>query len=339
MARALPPGICLHPLGYRAFVRLFHGSGGLKSKVFPKGTSLLDIRRWREEQRGTPIIRPQTSSGFAADAERYLKAVRGMPTYDWREKDIQAWVAVFGHTQRKLITAADIRAQLAEWRTRYAASTVNHRRTALMHLYTVLDGRSAVNPVRDVPRCQEPEPTARGLSYAVIEGILGEMEDSATKARLSVIAYVGLPHAQLVKLTPADIDIKGRTIYVAGRSKGKGTRGKRIPITEQGAQALASFVAHDAFGKFSTSSMRKAFRLACQKQGPDGCLAKVRPYDLRHSFGSLVYQLSGDIKATQELMLHSSSRMTERYTVAAVAGRLTAATQLVSLTGHTDKNP
>src|SRR6185295_12121548 len=40
-------------------------------------------------------------------------------------------------------------------------SAVNKRRTALQHLFTVLDGKSAPNPVKNVPKFREPDPRTR----------------------------------------------------------------------------------------------------------------------------------------------------------------------------------
>jgi integrase len=49
---------------------------------------------------------------------------------------------------------------------------------------------------------------------------------------------------------------------------------------------------------------------------------KPRPYDLRHSFLTEAYRVSRDIRATQELALHTDVRMTRRYTLGAVDERL-----------------
>jgi integrase len=51
----------------------------------------------------------------------------------------------------------------------------------------------------------------------------------------------------------------------------------------------------------------------------------LKPYDLRHSFGTRVYQASGDLHATGRLMGHRDSKTTERYIGAAVDPRLAAA--------------
>jgi integrase len=51
-------------------------------------------------------------------------------------------------------------------------------------------------------------------------------------------------------------------------------------------------------------------------------LTGLRPYDLRHSFGSAVYAATGDLRAAQQLLGHASQRMTDRYTLSAVPERL-----------------
>ena len=331
MARPLPRGIRPHKYGLIASVRIYQGPGGLKTKVFPPGTSLLLIREWRDTQRATAQVIPRRkpASGFKADAETYLRAVKGMASYQDRARDIQAWVAVFGQTPRRQITAAAIQAQLAMWDL--SASSLNHRRTALMHLWRVLDGKTAANPVRDVPKRREPEATARGLSYAVIEAIFAAMPDSATKARLKVIAYTGIPHASLGRISRLDVSLEARTVYVPGREKGKGTRGRRLPLTDQGVEAFKALIRWDAFGKFSHSSMYKSFKLARDRVGVDGCLKQVSPYWLRHSFASHVYAVTGDIRATQVLLGHSTQALTNRYTLAAVDARLVEAINRVNV--------
>jgi integrase len=134
---------------------------------------------------------------------------------------------------------------LENWRLQgLAASTVNHRRTALQHLWTVLNGRNNPNPVRDVPKQQEPEPAVRALPYTQIEAILAALPDvgqglsgkardgdSKTKARLRVMAYTGIPAAQLRRLKPEHIDWDAGTMRVSARRKGAAQRAGRCRST------------------------------------------------------------------------------------------------------------
>lgn len=316
MPRELPTGIYKTKTGYRAFVRLSQDK--LASARFGPDVPLSTIKQWRESQRvdyrrHPTIVSTAPSEGFTRDAESYLKAVKGMASYTDRKRDIDWWIRVFRERPRDSIQSHEIAAALATLKR--SASAHNHKRTALAHLWRVLDGKAARNPVRDVPKRREPDAEPRGLPYAMIRQIFDAMPESATRARLMVMAWTGIPPAQLKTITPADIEPS--RVYVRGRAKGHGTKGRWMPLSPDGAAAFKAFRKTDAFGPFSHSSMYKSFRLACEKVDPVK-LAGVRPYDLRHSFGTQVYAASGDIRATQILMGHSKPEMTNRYTLGAV---------------------
>jgi len=328
-------------VGFRAVVSVFdreQRKGRLVTKRFPKGTERVAMSTWRQEQRvlarQAPITAPSEpvdTKGFAGDAARYLKAVAAMPSFSDRERDIARWVQLFGERQRATITSTDIASALAAWAKTKGAATVNHRRTALMHLWTVLDGRSAANPVKAAPKYREPDPAPRGIPYALIRRILDKMPTTKAKARLSVIAWTGLPHAQVARITPGDVDLERRVLRVPGRNKGRGTEARALPLTVEAVSALKVFAAVGAWGEFSRSSVRKSFALACTKVAAEEAkkpartrvsVAGLRPYDLRHSFGTELYRATGDIRATQLLMGHSRVEMTHRYTLGAVDERL-----------------
>ena len=112
-----------------------------------------------------------------------LRAVQALPTFKTRKNDIERWIAIFGTRQRDTITSTEIRGQRDTWMKQprakdkppYAASTINHWLRALSNLWTVLDGRRAPNPVRDVPEVIEPDPLPRALSFTTIDAILDHM--------------------------------------------------------------------------------------------------------------------------------------------------------------------
>lgn len=376
MARRLPTGITkVFERGawtgrYRVFVWLNvktiqHPKGRIASKIFPKGTSTEAMKAWREAQRVDARRTPQkpaaSADDFAADCQRYLTAVAAMPSFTDRARQIREWLIVFdGPCTRAQIEPAHIRAARDRWLTvgpkrvhvkdaatgkrvwvekptPLSASTVNGRLRALENLYTVLDGRRAYNPVREVPEADPPDDTPRAIPRDVVAAIIAALpdhgrpangkrpEDSMTKARLSVMAFTGLSHSQLARVLPADLDLKARTLYLRPRHKGKRTRtgkGQTIPLLPAAVAAFKHFAALECWGKFSRHSMRKSFRRACAVLGlPD----TLRVYDIRHGFGSQLYAASGDIDATAIMMGHRDIRTTRRYTMAAVDPRLRAA--------------
>lgn len=305
--------------GTRAQIRIH---GVLHRKHFKRGTEPLTIKQWLLAQE-IKYRKAQNASGqFRADAVSYLKAVAAMPTYTERQGHIEEWITVFGDTLRSAITSDQIRAQLHAWKAAgKAASTVNHRRTALMHLYRVLDGRSGANPVKDVPKFREPSPLARTVPSAMMVKILGKLSGK-TKARAHVLAYTGITHAQLEQIQSDHVDPKARTVMVPGRRKGAGSATSVRQLTTKGLKAFALMERHQAWGEFDRFNFRRALRAACTAAGVD---PPIRPYDLRHYFGSELYRRSGDIRAVQILMGHSTPTLTHRYTLGAVDPRVAAA--------------
>jgi integrase len=97
-----------------------------------------------------------------------------------------------------------------------------------------------------------------------------------------------------------------------------------IPLSARGVHAFRRFVALGCWGPFSRSSMRQSFKRACAALEIPVTLT---PYQLRHSFGTLVYASSGDLHATGLLLGHRDARTTARYALGAVDPRLAATVQ------------
>lgn len=330
--RDLGPNLRVTPYGYQAYVTV-HGRPIFKR--FKTTATLTEMRAWVAITRGEQLTstspfapKPKGRRGhFDADARRYLAAVTAMPTFKRRKAHIEEWIAVFSSTRRDRITAADIQAQLHTLKvTGLSASSVNHRRTALMHLYTKLDGKSAPNPVRDVEKFREPTPQPLGVAYPILEKILAKMPASKQKARALVIAYVGIPHALLKQITEDMVDWTARTVWVPERRKGKGMPARLVPLTPKGLAAFTAMRRYDAWGSFNNSRLREAWNAA---RIAAGITEHIWPYRLRHSFGTYAYARTGDLHAVKELLGQSDIKLTARYAAAAVPARLQAAVALM----------
>lgn len=376
-AKPLPPGIYRHGAGYRAVVSCGRGRPPVR-RHFAADATIKEMQRWRDETQTTlKATRKQRAFAgtFEADAKKYLQTVAAMTSIKERTADINLWVSIFGTKRRDLITAADIRIYRDQWMIAprgftddgkplepYAASTINHRLRALSNLWTVLDGRRAPNPVREVPEVTEPDPMPRGLPYATVEAILSHLGDrgqtpkghgrkpilrqirrarsqkekaalaalpisappkSKTLPRLRVMAYTGLTPAQLGRMVPTDVDLASDvpSMLIRRRSKGKGAKPRREILLPQAVEAFTMFAERDCWGKFSPSSVRKSFLLAIKRARaaghdiPDG----VRPYDLRHSFGGMVFAATKSLEATQRMLSHEKRQTTMRYTLTGVS--------------------
>ena len=315
--------------------------GTQREKRFPPDTPLRTIRAWQDHMRvALRAADPRRChTNFKTDATAYLARVRRTASYRERERNIGLWIDDFGPRRRHSITTDEIARVLQRWeREGYAASTLNHRRGALMHLWSMLDGQTADNPVTRIPRYKEPRPEPRGLSWEEVEQILVAMPDrgqpiagqtlddaSKTKVRLAVIAFTGLTHSQLKQLRPQDVFWRESAIKAPARSKGQGASAQVIPVTRRGLAALARFAELDCWGTFSNASLNKSFQRACAKVGIIG----KRAYDLRHTFGTEMYRRTHDPLVVQQLMLHRSSETTRRYILGAVPDALQRAVDAV----------
>lgn len=376
MSRArLPRGIRRTPYGYQANVGVGGRTKWKRFRFAPDVTeaqAIEQIQFWRKSLKPAvkqPIARPApvpepSGETFGAAVARYLPAKAAMPSYTDRVREIADWLRVLGaDTPRSAITRVQLQSQRETWALAgKSASWINNRLTALSNLWTVLDGRRAPNPAREVPLVDRPDPEPRGLPYALVKQLLAILPDrgrrlkdrgylkhqgeSKTKARLAVIAYTGLAHVQIKRLEPSDINWDENWIFVRSRKKGAAGRAKgRVkPLTVEGLIALRHFAAVDAWGTFSNSSVWKTFQRACRalatkpqirkrwlQQGID--LLQLRPYDLRHSYATAVLAGTGNLAETQQLMAHADVRTTMRYASAVVPAHLTAAMERVRFGG------
>lgn len=343
--RTLPSGIRLKGDKYQAYVRV---NGVLKAKTFPLDTPLSAMKTWRLRARlamqdGASV--DGDGPTLAADAVRYLELVESMRTFRDRKYHVRQWVAVFGHRTRASITPLQIRQQLEKWRStgsstggRLSPATLNLRRTALLALYTTLDGKHMPNPVKDVPPYSERESIIdRSQPYDVWNALLGRLkQNSQTRARLTLILWTGLPHQQVMALRPEHIDLESERIYVLPRRKGSGVSGRWLPLLPQAVVAAREFIRLKCWGRFSQPSMHSALERAVAAENKSRVkrrlhpLPKIRPYDARHSFGTMIASIVTDDRSVQEFMLHSTAQQTRRYTEGATSSRLEAAKLLIT---------
>jgi integrase len=298
---------------------------------------LTEMKRWCETTRVQALSGQRVSRSdnvLAGDVAHYLEQVRSMPTYKWRKADLDRWIDALGpEMDRREITPTTIRAQLERWRADgYAANTVNHRRTALMHLFTILDGRSAPNPAKDVQRYRPEDRGPRFMSPNVLQTILDHMKPSQTKARLSLMRWTGWPQMTLARLTPTDIRWD-EAVYVRRRRKGHGVTAEWLPLIPQAWEALREFKRMGCWGSFSRDSMNASWKRAVantiadprvRQETKDAIVSDSVPYDLRHSWATLLAMVTRDDTAVGKALQHSDARQTAHYMKAAGDLRLAA---------------
>lgn len=353
--KRLAEGIYADGTGIAARVRV--GSGDLqvgREKRYPAGTDIKVIQRWQLQTRAALMVEAPSApvrGTLAAAVPGYLQTLPSGRRREDARALLQHWIdSPLGTHARASITRPQVLAQLVAWEDAgVAASSINHRLRELRGLYRVLDSNdpTAYNPTFDIKKRSEPEPEPRAVSYDLIEAIIAYMPDhgstmtrgatrptaSQTKARALVMAWTGLPPAQVMKIQPHHVDWQARTLAVTPRRKGRGTKARTIPLLPEAVDALKAFFSAGATGRYSTSAFYKTWQTAQRRlvrelrrlaveQGIDPLtvnLPRIRPYDLRHSFGTEAVRRTNNLLGVQTLMLHARLSTTERYLKSAIA--------------------
>ena len=299
------------------------------------------------------VDEPPAPGTLADDVATYLalEVVKAMPSYPTREAELQTWVTLFGDRSRRTITAPQIDEQLQRLRNEgYSGSSVNKYRTALMSLWTRLDGRSAANPVKDTTMFDEAPLTARGQPYALLvqileaippdvgRGVKGEKgsrkRPSESRARLEVLAWTGMDPSQLGRMRETHVSMEERWYITPPRQKGSKRRRTprpviKKPMSREAARAFRRLIALGLLGKtFSTHSLRHTWLRALTRverslqeayDDPAFTLPHIRLKDIRHSFGTRLYEDTENLTLVGQMLDHApGSPMTQRYALGAV---------------------
>jgi len=313
----------------------------------------LDQKRLKAEGK---IPRAASARGFAHDAETYLAlpTVKAMPGIKTRKVQIAFWKTAFGTRHRGSITPREITEQLHVLKARgYSGSTVNKYRTALMALWTQLDGRGGANPVKNTETFPESALEHKAQPYPLLLKIVRAMDPrrgrrlkgqppstaNASRARLEVLIWTGMDPSQLSRMQSSDVNLRERWYVTPARQKGRRRTPPpviRKPMVKEAVGAFKRLIALKLLGKtFRTDSLLKAWLRAQRtveraeqqrRHDPAYRLPHIDLKDLRHSFGTRLFEKvsrhRGDGAALEivGLMLDHApgSPMTLRYSLGAV---------------------
>jgi integrase len=330
-------GIYQDSSGIAAVVQVGSGSRRRqREQRFPLGTALEALVDWQVRTRRLleqPVDETVTVGGNAgtlrADGTRYLATVTSMPSYEARRADLEAWMPMFGHRATHSLMSQELNLQLDTWASAtppVAASTLNHRRQALRAVWEFV-APGAPSPIDGTQRRTPPPLQARALTWDdALELVVAFPANTRTGAMLRVMAHTGLPPARIARLLPTQVNPVARTAFLEGRRKGQGTASKTIPLTDAAVSAL-----HEHFRYFPQGGSvaknswivvfhRSVGRVNAERArtGRPPLPPTVRPYDLRHTFGTETYRRTGDLQAAAAV-LDVTLETAQRYTLGAVS--------------------
>ena len=272
----------------------------------------------------------ESTSGLAADVKAFMATFASPGRRRDVEDQMAHWIDALGADRnRHSITSMEISTPgFAKWASTMSDSTRKQLRQVLGQLYRTLDGKTARNPVADVPAIAVFYDAPRSMPYVLLRDILEAMGDSQSAAVAHVQSYTGLPPAQIRRLHESHFDLEAGTVQVKARRKGGGAPAKKFKLIPEALDAFKRFDKWDLWGKqFSASSYAKAWRraevttkAAWKKAGKRWPIDfKPRAYDQRHSFAVEILNVTkGNYHALNQLLQHATMNQTLRYAQGAV---------------------
>jgi integrase/recombinase XerC len=143
---------------------------------------------------------------------------------------------------------------------------------------------------------------------------------SRDQAVLELLYGSGLRVAELCALRPEDLDLRDRLVRVWG----KGSKQRRVPLSEPAATAVGDWLARGRSGLSTNETPadavflnRRGRRLTprdVRRIVDHRSLAPTHPHALRHTFATHLLDGGADLRAVQELLGHADLSTTQLYT-------------------------
>ncbi len=219
-----------------------------------------------------------------------------------------------------------------------AKATINRELATLKAFFNmaIRDGKTDVNPVKEVKFFKEDNKKERILTPEEIQRLLAECN-----GHLRPIVQIALNTAmrlrEILYLKWCNVDFN-RNIIVVTKTKSK--KNRNVPMnglvteTLQGIERKSEYVFCDPKTGEPYHSIKTTFGKALKRAG----LVGVRFHDLRHSAASMMVESGVDLATVKEILGHSSIEMTMRYTHPTTEGKMNAVKALEKQMEDLDKH-
>ncbi|MDD5296978.1 MAG: tyrosine recombinase XerC [Rhodocyclaceae bacterium] len=265
---------------------------------------------WLKELAEQRRLSPHTVEGYGRDLASLLEMAGTTPLEQLQAQDIRRAVA---RLHARNLSGRSLARMLSAWRGFY-------RWLGRRHLV-------AVNPVQTVrpPKSRQALPSVLSpdQANALLDGVVEDVLELRDRAMFELFYSSGLRLSELASLDcGGGLDLKEGEVTVTGK------RGKTrlVPVGASARAAIEAWLAHRSgistgdepalfLGRRGTRLSVRSIQVRLERWGlKRGLGVHVHPHMLRHSFASHVLQSSGDLRAVQEMLGHSSIASTQIYT-------------------------
>jgi integrase/recombinase XerD len=273
------------------------------------------VEAWLDELRTGRRLSPRTLDAYDRDLRDYLKFAARHRLGGWQEAGTTFVDGYFASLLQRGL----------------AGATVARRRSALrgFHDHLARQMPDGADPLATLPAPRREKRLPRALPVEDIERLLAQPEGEQPLAlrdrALLELAYAsGLRVSELTGLERPRLDLRGRTVTVAG----KGDRERTVPFgrkagealrewLERGRPMLAARARHEAVfvnARGGPLGRTGFWRILAGHARAAGLASHVHPHALRHSFATHLLQGGADLRVVQELLGHASVSTTAIYT-------------------------
>lgn len=268
-----------------------------------------------------------TLASYRRDLLRYLEYLkdRGRVTFgEVGEADIAAFLTALreGDEEHQALVASS------------AARAVSSVRG--LHRFALREGVCDHDPTRRVRPPRQLRRLPKAISVDDVERLIaasgpeGSPLTMRNRALLELLYGTGARISEAVGLAVEDVDLSPRKQQV--RLRGKGGRGRLVPLGRFAGEALGAYLTGArpgiaAQGRGSSGLFLNARGGRLTRQGAwevlqaaaeRGGLAGISPHILRHSFATHLLDGGADVRVVQELLGHASVTTTQVYTLVTV---------------------
>ena len=260
----------------------------------------------RNERRYSPL----TAENYSRDICRLFKLAGVTPLNELKNHQIRRFVAQLHGSG---LGGKSLARMLSAWRSFYSYLIRDHQ-----FKDNPCIGLRAPKSARNLPHALSPDEAVRMMELPTAGDILAVRD----KAMFELFYSSGLRLAELVSLDPVALDFADAAVRVVG----KGAKTRIVPLGRYAISALQAWLTlRGQLAKQDETALfvnrngsrigSRAVQLRMSEWGiKQGITSGIHPHLLRHSFASHVLQSSGDLRAVQEMLGHTSISTTQVYT-------------------------
>ena len=277
-----------------------------------------DVKLGKEEMLNAEI---PSLEDFAKEYLQYVRDISKKRSWKRDELCLRHLVEFYGDRILSMIKPKDIDAYKAYRLKKVRPATVNRELEVLRYLFNLADrwnkyyGKNPVSRAGLLPLNNQKE---RILTIEEEKKLLSVCEMYLKNIILTAL-YTGMRKGEIISLTWDNVDLEKNIITVTMENN-KSKRIKRIPISSFLRKMLLELKLKNKDNNYvflnSTGtpykrqdSLNRAFKLATKKAG----IEELRFHDLRHTAGTRMNEVTGNIVAVNKILGHSSLQMTMRY--------------------------